>query len=67
MASVPKKTKEQLRLEKIFSGAPSANHKLAVCSNLACLYFTLDKRNTALRFVSKYNRAGHPATLEERK
>ena len=67
MASVPKKTKEQLRLENIFSGAPSKDHKLAVCSNLACLYFTLDKRDTALRFVAKYTRAGHTAILEERK
>ena len=68
MASVPKKTKEQLRLEKIFSGAPSKDYKLAVCtSNLACLYFTLDKRDVAHRFIAKYTRARHTPRLEERK
>ena len=68
MASVPKKTTKPSRLEEIFAGAPSANHKLAVCtSNLACLYFTLDKRDVAHRFIAKYTRARHTPKLVERK
>ena len=68
MASVPKRTTKLSRLEEIFKGAPSKDYKLAVCtSNLACLYFTLDKRDVAHRFIAKCTRARHTPKLVERK